>query len=223
MARTIVCFAVKEEARPFRKLAAGRPDVRVLLTGMGARRAEKALRHLLANEQPELIVSSGFAGGLRPELTTGTVLFAADGQPELLAALSAAGARPGRFHCAARVAATTTEKRTLLESARADAVEMESQIICAVCMERNVPCAVVRVILDAADEDLPLDFNHVMNAEDEINYAKLALLLIKSPCKLRALLELRKRSAASAEKLAGVLSQVLLRGRPFESKLSRAG
>src|SRR5258705_251953 len=125
MAPTLVCFAVKEEARPFQKLVAGRKDIQVLITGIGARNAEKAIRASLANERPELVVSSGFAGGLRPELTTGMVLFAANGQPELQAALSAAGARPGRFHCVERVAAAASRKQELWQSTRADAVEME--------------------------------------------------------------------------------------------------
>ena len=211
MALTIVCFAVKEEARPFQKLAAGRTDIRVLLTGMGARNAERALRAALANEQPELVVSSGFAGGLRPGLATATVLFALDDQPELQAALSAAGGRPGRFHCAQRVAATAAQKQGLWKTTRADAVEMESQMIRAVCAERKVPSAVVRVILDTANEDLPLDFNQVMNADDQIHYAKLVLQLMKSPGKLHALRQLQKQSAVAAEKLAEVLSRALLK------------
>jgi adenosylhomocysteine nucleosidase len=209
MPRTLVCFAVKEEARPFQKLAAERTDLQVVLTGMGQRQAERTLRVILATEQPELVVSSGFAGGLRPELTTGAILFAVEGQPELQTALTAAGARPGRFHCVERVAATAALKRELWLNTRADAVEMESKSICAVCAERNVPCAVVRVILDTANEDLPLDFNEVMGADEQLNYGKLALKLVTSPSKLLALWHLQKQSAAAAEILADALIQAL--------------
>jgi adenosylhomocysteine nucleosidase len=210
MARTLVFFAVKEEARPFQKLVAGRADIEVLFSGMGARNAEKSIRAALAKERPELVVSSGFAGGLRPELVTGTTLFATSGPPELQAALRAAGGQSGRFHSAERVAATASRKRELWQSTRADAVEMESQIICSVCAERNVPSAVVRVILDAANEDLPLDFNQVLGADEQLDYGKLVLNLMKSPGKLRPLWRLRKQSAAAAEKLADVLSKALL-------------
>jgi adenosylhomocysteine nucleosidase len=210
MARTLVFFAVKEEARPFQKLVAGRSDIQVVLTGMGHRQAERAVRAVLANERPELVVSSGFAGGLRPELITGAVLFAVDGQPELQAALSAAGARPGRFHRVERVAATAAQKRALWQATRADAVEMESQIICGLCAERHVPCAVMRVILDTANEDLPLDFNQVLGTDEQIHYGKLALRLLKSPGRLCALLRLQARSSTVAEQLASVLSKALI-------------
>jgi len=210
MAPTLVCFAVKEEARPFQKLVAGRKDIQVLITGIGARNAEKVIRASLANERPELVVSGGFAGGLRPEYKTGTVLFTPGGPPQLQAALRAAGGEPGRFHCAERVAATVAQKRMLWEATRADAVEMESQIICAVCADSKVPCAVVRVILDTANEDLPLDFSQVLTADDKIHYGKLFLQLMQSPSRLRELLRLRKQCATAAEKLTDVLSQVLL-------------
>ncbi len=94
----LVCFAVKEEAGVFQKLAAGRSNVKVILVGMGKRNAERAIRAALAKERPQLVLTCGFAGGLRPELATGTVVFAADPETGLEPALLAAGAKPARFH-----------------------------------------------------------------------------------------------------------------------------
>src|SRR5256885_16269842 len=44
---TLVCFAVKEEAAPFKAAVASRPDIQILLTGMGQRNAANSLRALL--------------------------------------------------------------------------------------------------------------------------------------------------------------------------------
>ena len=86
---------------------------------------------------------------------------------------------------------------------------MESEFICAICRESKIPHATVRVILDAAGEDLPLDFNELATAEHKMDYRKLALALVKSPGKISALLRLQKQSHAAAIKLAEVLVPVL--------------
>jgi adenosylhomocysteine nucleosidase len=201
----LVCFAVKEEAERFKELAGARPDLEMLLTGIGPGNAEKAIRRALSAQQPRYVLSCGFAGGLRPDLAAGTVVFAADRETELEPALLKAGAIQARFHCLRRVAATASEKQALRQSTGADAVEMESQIICDVCREHKIPSAVVRVILDTASEDLPLDFNLLMTPNQEMSYARLALALLKSPGKVGTLLSLQKESAAAAEKLAEAL------------------
>jgi len=207
--KTLVCFAVEEEARAFRRLAGERGDLRVILVGIGRRNAERAIRAALAEERPVLVLTCGFAGGLRPDLEMGTVVFAADPETGLEAALLAAGAKSVRFHCAERVAATAAGKQALREATGADAVEMESGRICAVCREQKIPCATVRVILDTAQEDLPLDFNQWMTPEQKMSYSKLTLALMKSPGKVGMLFQLRRQSKAAAEKLGQVLAGLL--------------
>jgi adenosylhomocysteine nucleosidase len=207
--KVLVCFAVKEEARAFQKVGEKHSNVQVILVGMGKRNAERAIRAALAKERPQLVLTCGFAGGLRPDLAMGTVVFAADPETGLEPALLAAGARPARFHCADRVAATMEEKRRLWEATGADAVEMESQVICAICREQKIPCATVRVILDTASEELPLDFNRLMTADQKLSYGKLALALARSPGKVGALLRMQKEAEAAAGKLAEVLGRIM--------------
>ena len=206
--KVLVCFAVKEEARAFQKLVGERGNLEVILVGMGKRNAERAIRAALAKERPQLVLTCGFAGGLRPDLAMGAVVFATDPETGLEAALLAAGAKPARFHCAEDVAATAEQKRALWKATGADAVEMESQVICAVCREQNIPSATVRVILDTANEDLPLDFNQLMTADQKLSYGKLALALAKSPGKIGVLLRLQKEGEAAAGKLAVVLGRI---------------
>jgi adenosylhomocysteine nucleosidase len=206
---SLVCFALKEEAAPFRRFAGGRRQVDVLVTGIGKRNAERALREYLASHKPARVLSCGFAGGLSSQLAPGMVVFAAAGQPELEAELAKAGAQRARFHCAERVAATAEEKRALRQSTGADAVEMESHALGALCAESHIPFAIVRVILDAVDEDLPLDFNRLMTPEQGISYSRLAAALAKSPGKIGGLLKLRKQGRAAAEALARVLVKLV--------------
>ena len=104
--------------------------------------------------------------------------------------------------------------RALRRSTAADAVEMESRVIRALCRERGIPGATVRVISDAANEDLPLDFARLMDAGQNLRYGKLALALAKSPRKIGALFKLQSQTRAAAEKLAQVLVNVLARFPP---------
>src|SRR5579859_5242509 len=122
----LVCFAVKEEAAHFRRFADGDLRVGVLVTGMGRRNAERALADSISKCRPGLVVSSGFAGALIPELDRHAVVFAADKDSGLEAPLCAAGARPVRFHCSEQVVTTAAEKRALHQTTGAEAVEMES-------------------------------------------------------------------------------------------------
>ncbi|HWH70667.1 MAG TPA: hypothetical protein VNT26_14860 [Candidatus Sulfotelmatobacter sp.] len=206
---TLVCFAVKEEGRFFSPWITSRPDLQLLITGMGHRNAEQALRRFLVQARPKLVLSCGFAGGLNPNLASGTVLFFAENQTGLEPALQAAGAQPGRFHCAERVATTAQEKQVLWQNTGADAVEMESQVICTRCREAGIPSATVRVILDTAQEDLPLDFNALMTEDQQLDSRKLALAIMKSPAKIVGLLRLQKQTQAAAKSLAQVLAQAL--------------
>jgi adenosylhomocysteine nucleosidase len=227
----LVCFALKEEAAPFQKMAAGTAAAAqaasVLITGIGRKNAEKSVREFLSTKSPKFVLTCGFAGGLNPDLKLGEVVFeltdrrgelhepqtekkVRDSQSSSLREkLAAAGAKPAKFFCTDRIATTTAEKKKLHIETGADAVEMESEAIHIVCRERGIPCATVRVISDIASEDLPLDFNRLYKPDWSLDYSKLAWAIAKSPGKIGALMRLQKRCRFAAEQLAGVLAKVI--------------
>ncbi len=204
----LVCFALKEEAAPFRKIAARNPAVQILIVGIGRQNAEASIRKFLANHSPEKIFTCGFAGGLNPDLKIGEVVFES---VHHATQLLAAGAKPATFFCADRIATTVAEKQKLRAATQADVVEMESAAIHAVCRERGLPCSTVRVISDTANEDLPLDFNALANADKSLNFGKLFLAIARSPGKIGALMELQKKTSFAAKQLAAVLEKITAR------------
>jgi adenosylhomocysteine nucleosidase len=205
---TLICFALKEEAAPLRKIAAGKTGIKILLTGIGRQNAEKSLREFLAIHSPKLVLTCGFAGGLNPELKLGEVIF--ETSDEILCAkLLGAGAKQLKNFCADRIATTVTEKKKLRDETGADAVEMESAAIQAVCRERSIPCATVRVISDTAGEDLPLDFNALAKPDKNLDFGKLFLAIARSPGKIGALMELQRKTKFAAERLAAVLEKII--------------
>jgi adenosylhomocysteine nucleosidase len=212
---TLICFALKEEAAPFRKIAAGRADVSILIVGIGCQNAGKSVRQFLAGGAgvpPDLMLTCGFAGGLDPDLKLGEVVFelagSAANDQKLAANLAADGARPVKFFCADRIATTVSEKKKLRVETGADAVEMESAAIHAIGREHGIPCATVRVISDTASEDLPLDFNLLAKPDKNLDFGKLFLAIAKSPGKIGALMQLQKKTGFAAKQLAVVLEKI---------------
>jgi adenosylhomocysteine nucleosidase len=225
-APVLVCFALKAEAAPFRKIAADKSGISRLITGIGRKNAEKSMREFLTTNSPELVLTCGFAGGLNPDFKMGVVVFElTDRRDEfhepqtgkkiwdsqslsLRKKLLAIGAKPAKFFCADRIATTVPEKKRLRDETGADAVEMESLAIHDICREHGIHCATVRVISDTANENLPLNFNRLSKPDMSLDYGKLALAIAKSPGKIGALMKLQKQTKAAAGKLAEILGQI---------------
>ena len=207
---TLVCFALKEEAAPFRNITAGRPGIATFITGIGRQNAEKSVRGFLQGCSPKLVLTCGFAGGLNPDLKIGDVVLEVQSSESTVQnQLIASGAKPVKFICADRIATTVAEKQKLRAETGADAVEMESAAIHTVCAERGIPCVTVRVISDTANEDLPLDFNVVSKPDRSLDRGKLLLAIASSPGKIGALMQLRKKTKFAAERLAEVLARIV--------------
>ncbi len=196
-----------EERRFFTRTASGSELPQTLLTGIGRQAAQAAIAASLNSYNPTAVVSAGFAGGLNPKLSRGTVLLEADPGFPLYQQLLRAGAKPGQFYCAERVALTAAEKAELRARTGADALEMESHWLHQYCKRRSVPCATVRVILDTADQDLPVDFNLLSGTDGQISHGKLALALAKSPKSIPALIRLGREAREAARMLGQVLER----------------
>ncbi len=206
-----VCFALAEEAGTFKKIYTG--NAPVFYTGIGRHNAEKATREFLAMNTPGLLLTCGFAGGLISELKIGDVVFempfGGSDDTGVHSKLIAAGAKPAKIACVDRVAVTAKEKKKLREETGADVAEMESGAIQALCRERGIPCATVRVISDTADEDLPLDFNNFLKEDKSLDMSKLMMAVARAPWKMGALMELQKNTKLAAQRLAEVLVKVI--------------
>jgi adenosylhomocysteine nucleosidase len=200
-APVLVCFAVPQEAKPFQKLIRGRDDVRVLITGMGARNAEQAIGEALRQLRPARVFTCGFAGALNPDLNIGQVVCSRE--------VPVAGAKPVLMFCASRVAITAAEKSALRVQTGADVVEMESAVITRVCRAAGVECVTLRAISDTAQEDLPLNFNALMTAEEKLSPFKLTFAILKAPQKIPALMRLGRNSTLAAERLAENLAHAI--------------
>lgn len=226
----LLCLAVIQEFQAFQKVwqllgghlleqtwpgptQAGRawvqPGLVVIVTGMGQRNAEKAGRQAILRWRPQWLVTAGFAGGLRPELKRGALLVESDPQFPNLAAFYQSGFRSGTFTCQPSIAITREQKADLAARFPADAVEMESAILRSLAKEAGIPGMTARVVSDSWDEDLPLDFNALVDENHKLQAARFAATLASSPGKIPELLAFQKRVQAAGTALAEALGPVL--------------
>jgi adenosylhomocysteine nucleosidase len=252
--RILVTFAIENEFAPWRDRRGFRPvqpdptqiaapekyateiagaRVEVVLTGAGPRPAAAAISLALqpTPDTIDLCISSGLAGGLKPDYRIGQVLAAQEvrsgdiqpavpgdllrGGEALYSFAEECGATPvKRFHTAGRVIGKAIEKKHLGETA--DAVEMESFIILAEASRRGVPAIAVRAVSDLADEDLPFDMTGIFTEEGRISMPLVLAQVAKHPQSISAVMKLGQSAKAAATELAAFLDR-------YVEKLAAAG
>lgn len=207
----LICFAVREEAKPFLQKLCPTDADQVIVTGMGAKNAASALIRELDNrsQKPNFIISCGFAGGLSPELATGSVIYSADEGFLLLPKLQSSSAKSAEIRSTDRVLITVEEKAAFRETNGADAVEMESDTIRRIAAERGIPSATIRVISDAWNEPMPIDFNRFIGPDDNLQLPRLIAHILTHPTVIPAMLRFQKQTTAAGGALAQTLTHIL--------------
>jgi adenosylhomocysteine nucleosidase len=188
----------------------------VMETGLGAERASEAIRWLLSNFEPRLVVVAGFAGALSPTLKIGDVLLASEvvepGDDELhwhTAVPAELGDLPvGRLVTLNKLVATPAEKQALAKQTHAVMVDMESAAIAEACQEWQVPCAVVRVVSDTAATALSPRLVKLMSGGRASPWRVLAAVL-RSPRLIPELWRLARDTRIAAGRLADALARLV--------------
>jgi len=177
----------------------GESRIAVLKSGMGAKGfAGRLANHLRLNDYHAVVVA-GFAGGLNPSLKSGdTVIYnlcyeesndrgssiACDTNLTKSIVDHLRKTKPKSIQGAgvtvSRLVTAASEKIALGFKYNALAADMESYPVIAVCTEAHVPAAVLRIISDGADADLP-DFNSAIDSDGRINNWKMAATVLRTP------------------------------------------
>jgi len=232
--RILVTFAVEAEFAPWRKLYDFRKtttggvdrfltrfsgaELNVFLTGIAGKSGWLEAATALYDSEIDVCISSGLAGGLRPDHKIGEILVAekvlaaerdlsAFSEPSLVESAIAMGAKRALFYTANHVVIAAAEKRKL--GAFADAVEMES---CGVLVEAGLFAAktvAIRAISDTSEEDLPLDFNRVTNDSGDVSLTRVLGEVVSAPGSIPALMRFGQRSRFAAQSLANFLERYL--------------
>jgi adenosylhomocysteine nucleosidase len=165
--------------------------------GPGPKLAAEAVDQALREQRiVDGIVSTGFCGALDPTLGVGDIVVSGDG------VLSPRSFVRGEILSRDRVAATAAEKHALHNQTGAIAIEMESAAVAAKAREMGVPFRCIKVVSDAALEDMPLDFNLYRDSAGRFSRSRIALAALRRPFSaIPALLRLDRNCRHAADKL----------------------
>jgi adenosylhomocysteine nucleosidase len=196
-------------------------DVEVLLTGIGNAACGESLskNSFLQDGKPDLVISSGLAGALKERFKPGDLIVPlkartlrnnANAESDLVSRERAIqqGALPiGTLITVDRIVPTAEEKARL--AFFGEAVDMESAIIMSHFAAANVPVLTIRAVSDAADEDLPIDFDRCLTPQGAIKPMSLVNAIVRRPSKLPNLVRFGRQSNLAAQKLARFLDDFI--------------
>jgi adenosylhomocysteine nucleosidase len=201
----------------------GRFPLLIAATGDGAVRAERGARAVLGHFAVGRLITLGVAGGLTPGLRAGSLIVPSevrDGGGAAPApdstwirhALTCRQVASGRIFSADRVLGDPASKaavRATLPGEIPSAVDLESASYARVAAEHGVPYLIARVVLDPADEALPLDFSRFADAEGGVRRVRVLWHAALRPHLVRSLWETRRRVRHASARLAGFVEELL--------------
>lgn len=205
------------------------------ISGTGRRQAAGVAADLLDDPAscPRILVVCGFAGGLAASVGAGdlvlatSVLHSADSglqtetpDPTLTAlaqtlVLPGVALHSGPLLTQDRIVTTAREKRAIAHSSEALALDMETLGAVGVARDRGVPWLAVRAVSDSVNDDFPLDFNQIADANGDVDRGRVVRAALLRPQSIPGLIRLGRRSALAAKNLTLFL-EALLRVLPKE-------
>jgi adenosylhomocysteine nucleosidase len=212
-----VTFALPAESSDFaRRLPKlQNKGIQVFHTGVGADACRARLPNFLREATWELVISAGFAGGMRDDLRVGDLFLAENfSDPRLLAwarqSLANRTPRVARLFTSSKVINSAAERASLAQTTDAAAVDMETEVIAKECKARGIPFLSLRVISDTPSQPLPAAPEVLFNMErQQTELAKLALHLLRNPAAVPRLLLFARRVGKARARLADALIAVL--------------
>lgn len=194
----------------------------VFESGPGPENAQRATRALLAGHQPEWVISAGLAGGLDPKLAKFDLLAANSVANPLGGRLSIdlqmpeqRGLHVGRLLTVDHIVRTPAERRSLREQHDALAVDMETFASAEVCAARGAKFLSVRIVSDTADQELPVDIEHLLKQTTLGGQAGAVMgSLFRRPSAIKDLWRLREDALVASDRLARFLRDMIVQLTP---------
>lgn len=193
----------------------------IVFSGPGMYRATKAAQALVETYEPRWMISAGFAGGLNPDLSVGSVvvprrLITDQAQSLLLGGAfdgNGSNAISGTLITTRDVVRTRKAKDAIYQNLGADVVDLETWAVANVCQIFQLPLTSVRVVSDDAHTELPPEIMTLVAPTGAVRWGATIGTLLKRPDRIGTLLSLRENADLCSKRLADFLEKVVLASR----------
>ena len=167
----------------------GQKEVATVISGVGGRCAAGAVRELIKSFRPDLVISTGYAGGLSPEIRVGDIVVMGEvihesGKRVVSRSMDGFNPSPpvrrGPILTTNRFIPFSRDKYRLYEKFGATAVDMESFFLGEEAEKSNIPFLSIRAISDAVDQDVP-QISNIVGGDGRPNLKRIARYFLAHP------------------------------------------
>lgn len=167
----------------------GQKDVAIIISGVGGRGVRRAVKVLIESFGPDLIISTGYAGGLSPEVEVGDIVVTGEvihesGRRVFSASIDTFSPSPpirrGPILTTNRFIPFSHDKKGLYRKFGAEAVDMESFFLGEEASNSKIPFLSIRVISDDVNRDLP-QLSNIIGGDGRPKTAKIARYFLTHP------------------------------------------
>lgn len=196
-------------------------EVLIGIIGTGAERAKEGARAFIQAHKPERIVLAGFSGGLQTSLKKmdlvvvdqeGVRLFLhGTGNDAPMDVPKDSLGKIGPILTVDEVIHSAEVKQQLGRKTGALVADMESAPVAQICLEHRIPFSIVRIVIDAMDEELPADIQHLTNQPSMGARLGAAIgTIFRRPASLKDMIKLKEAAIETSDHLAQLLERLHL-------------
>ncbi|MFN3651290.1 MAG: hypothetical protein ACK47B_17080 [Armatimonadota bacterium] len=156
--------------------------IRLCLSGMIPSVSKERVDRFLEKHPLDLMICSGLAGALRPEIKVGELIVQSEDaglvrRAEVALQQSGIPYHVGPLVTVAQPVLTPAARHELAAQSNAIAVDMESQTIAQLCRERGIPCLAMKAVSDGIEDDL----SPILGGFDIVDIPRIALRVLSRP------------------------------------------
>ena len=209
----------KKPCKKFAMSLAGK-EITLVESGMGDKALREALCAELAPDAPDLLMFSGFAGGLHPGLPAGAVCFAAKARPLETGTLYTFtySNELARFLAEHRIrtvlalsAGAPCNKQSLcaLFAGELAVLDMETAFAAEVAFSSEIPLVCFRAVSDPVDHDLGFNLEDISDGQGKVRPHRVLATILKKPSTLISFYRLWRGSNLAAKNLCATVAAFL--------------